>query len=81
MGTVRIENVLSKTATTVVEVYEAGSMGQAPTLVATHLLGAAMPVAELGIGPTRYLVVREPTESEAKTIDNWSQTPTPGNEG
>lgn len=75
MGTVRIESVHTKTTGTVVEVYEQGNAGQAPTLVATHWLGAATPVTEMGIGPTRHLVVREPTESEAKTIDNWSQTP------
>ncbi len=81
MATVRIESVHTRTTGTVVEVYEQGSQGQAPTLVATHWLGTATPVAELGIGPTRYLVVREPTESDAKTIDNWSQTPPPTVDG
>ncbi|MDP2007969.1 MAG: hypothetical protein Q8K45_20055 [Rubrivivax sp.] len=59
------------------EIYERGSGGQGDVLVETRLLTSAPSAADLEVGATRYAVVRAPTEAEAKTIDNWSQTPPP----
>jgi hypothetical protein len=72
MTTVRIESADVRSLGAVVEVYQRGVGGQADTLVETRFLGRANNTAEWRIGATRLLVVREPTEAEAKSIDNWA---------
>ncbi len=75
MATLNITHTEAGTAAVVVEVWERGSGGQADTQVETHTLNSGDAAAGLAVGATRYLVVREASDSDAKTIDNWSQTP------
>lgn len=78
MTTVRIESADTRSPGAVVEIYQRGSGGQADLLVEKRLLGSA---ADFSVSATGYLVVREATESDAKTIDNWSETPPAGDQG
>ena len=75
MTTVRIESADTRSLGAVVEVYQRGVDGQADTRLETRFLSSANNTAEWRVGPARFLVVREPTEAEAKSIDNWSTTP------
>lgn len=75
MATLNITNTDTGAPGAVVEVWERGSGGQADACVGTHTLGSGDTAAGLAVGATRYLVVRAATDSDAKTIDNWLQTP------
>jgi len=75
MASLNIENADTGAAGVIVEIWERGGGGQADTLLEARTLGGGETSAGLAVGPTRYLVVREGSESDAKTIDNWSQAP------
>ncbi|MDO9075790.1 MAG: hypothetical protein Q7U73_21285 [Rubrivivax sp.] len=75
MVTLNIQTTDATGAGVVVEIWERGSGGQADVQVETRTLADGQPAAGLAVGATRYLVVREASDSDAKTIDNWSQTP------
>ncbi len=74
MASLNITNTDAGTPAVIVEVWERGG-GQADTLLETHPLDSGDTAARLTVCATRYLVVRGATDSDAKTIDNWSQTP------
>jgi hypothetical protein len=63
------------TTASVLEIYERGGRGQPDVLVETRYLAGEPTAADLAVGAAQYVVVRAPTEDEAKTIDNWAQTP------
>lgn len=73
MANLNITN--TDTALVLVEIWERGSGGQADTQVGIQPLGGGETAAGLAVGSTRYLVVRAADAGDAKTIDNWSQTP------
>ncbi len=77
MATLNISSTTAGSTGLVVEIWERGSGTQADTRVETRLLGSDQETARFAVGATRYLVVREAGDSDAKTIDNWSQAPAP----
>lgn len=75
MATLNIESTDTGAAGVTIEIWERGAGGQADTLLEARTLGGGETAAGLAVGPTRYLVVHEGSESDAKTIDNWSRAP------
>ena len=78
MSNVTVANTALTQADTLIEVYDRGLNGQPDVLVQTVTLSATLSPATLGIGPTRFLVVREAGDGDGKTIDNWATAPAPG---
>lgn len=67
MSTVNIAYA-TQTVNLVIETWQRGTGGQADTCLSRQLLST--PVT-LGPSATTYLVVREFTDDDAKTVDNW----------
>ncbi len=73
MATLNITSPDAGTAGISIEIWARGTGGQPDTHIETRPLGSDG--ARLSVDATRYLVVREGGDADAKTIDNWSQTP------
>ena len=69
MPTLQIQCTDTRSANAVVEVFQRGSNGQPDTLVRRGRIGSAAVTVSLPAGA--YVQVRELSEDEAKTIDNW----------
>lgn len=80
MATLNITHTATGNPAAIVEVWQRGSGSQADARVAAQLLAGGDTATGPTVSGTQYLVVHEATDSAAKTIDNWSQTP-PSNNG
>jgi hypothetical protein len=71
MATLHIQCTNTPAANTVVEVFQRGTNGQPDTLVQSGLITTGAGSTEVALPAGCYAVVREATEGEAKSIDNW----------